>query len=49
MTPVSCFGCAFAERYRGRLVCLWFRCSAPFARHDESQCGPSAKQFERAA
>lgn len=41
----ACGMCVHSERYRGRLVCLLFRCSTPFARALDGECGPEAKQF----
>lgn len=44
----ECSMCIHAERDQGRLICKLFRCSTPFARHDEEQCGEAGKRFERA-
>lgn len=43
----ECSMCQFSELYRDRLICWLFKCSAPFARHDETQCGERATRFER--
>jgi hypothetical protein len=45
----ECALCVHVDRYRDRLCCKLFKCSVPFARDAEGECGPDAKHFKRGA